>query len=72
MLAIVVSSQGETAFQSLNSILNILEVKPTTQLIPFVRSKINEENEISDEQTLKELTINVSKFLVDVETHTSI
>lgn len=72
MLAIVASSQGETAFQSLNSILNILGVKPTTQLIPFVRSKINEENEISDEQTLKELTINVFKFLVDVETHTSI
>lgn len=72
MLSIVASSQGEMAYQSLNSILNILEVKPTTQLIPFVRSKINEENEIIDEQTLEELAINVSKFMVDVETPTSI
>lgn len=72
MLSIVASSQGEMAFQSLNTILNILEVNPTTQLISFVRSKISEYNEITDKETLEELTIKVSKFVVDVETNTSI
>ncbi|WP_316832421.1 NADPH-dependent FMN reductase [Pedobacter aquatilis] len=72
VFAIIASSQGEMAFDSLAKILTVLEVDPIMQLIPFVRSKVNLQNEITDTETLETTQANVSKFINQIERPTSI
>lgn len=71
-LSIVASSIGEKSFESLNHILTVLEVKPIAQLIPFARTKVNQENEITDSETLKLLQSNIAEFIKEIETTASV
>ncbi|PWS31129.1 NADPH-dependent FMN reductase [Pedobacter paludis] len=72
ILSIVASSLGEKSFESLNHILTVLEVKPIAQLIPFARTKVNRENEITDPETLKLLQANIGQFINEIETGASV
>lgn len=63
VLALVASSQGEKAHQSLIDILNVIEAKVHSLLIPFAKTKINVEGKITDSQTSSELKTRLEQFV---------
>ncbi|WP_025145427.1 NADPH-dependent FMN reductase [Pedobacter jeongneungensis] len=67
ILALVASTQGEKANQSMIDILTVLEAKISAQLIPFAKAKINKEAEITDLETLTKLKSTVNAFVATVE-----
>jgi NAD(P)H-dependent FMN reductase len=67
VLALVASTQGEKAYQSIIDILTVLEVKISSQLIPFAKAKINPDAEITDHETLAKLKSTINAFVATVE-----
>jgi NAD(P)H-dependent FMN reductase len=69
VMAITASSMGEKAHQSLLGTLNILEakVKNLDLLISFAKTKISTSNKITDEFTLNEIKLLISKFIKVIE-----
>ena len=66
VLALVASSQGEKAHQSLIDILNVIEAKVHSLLIPFAKTKINVEGKITDSQTSSELKTRLDQFVASL------
>ena len=66
VLAIVASSQGEKALQSLIDILTVIEASVFPQLISFAKSKINPQAEITDNKTLNELKATIKLFVAGI------
>lgn len=67
VLALVASTQGEKAHQSIINILTVLEAKIYSQLIPFAKAKISHDAEITDHETLTKLRNTVNAFVATVE-----
>lgn len=57
VLAITAATSGEKAHQSLLGTLNIIEAKTadTSLLIPFIKTKLNNQHQITDEPTLQQV-----------------
>lgn len=66
-LALVASTQGEKAYQSIIDILTVIEAKVVAQLIPYARAKINNEAVITDNATLAALKSAVDSFVASIE-----
>ena len=66
VLALVASSQGEKANQSLIDILNVIEAKVHSLLIPFAKTKINLEGKITDSQTSSQLKTRLEQFVASL------
>lgn len=67
VLALVASTQGEKAYQSIIDILTVLEAKISPQLIPFAKAKINNDAEITDQETLTKLKSTIRIFVAAME-----
>lgn len=67
VLALVASTQGEKAYQSVIDILTVLEAKIAPQLIPFAKAKINNDAEITDPETLNKLKSTIQTFVATIE-----
>lgn len=67
VLALVASSQGEKAYQSIIDILTVIEARVSAQLIPFAKAKINADAVIVDTETLAELKSTVQLFVGHME-----
>ncbi|RQO69367.1 flavoprotein [Pedobacter sp. KBW01] len=66
VLAIVASSQGEKAYQSLIDILTVIEAEVYPLLIPYAKTKINQEATISDAETLAALKSTLDQFVANL------
>ncbi|MFD2583071.1 NADPH-dependent FMN reductase [Pedobacter vanadiisoli] len=67
VLALVASTQGEKAYQSIIDILTVLEAKVSPQLISFAKAKINLDTQITDRETLTKLKNTIDAFVTDME-----
>lgn len=67
VLALVASTQGEKAYQSIIDILTVLEAKVSPQLISFAKAKINLDAQITDRETLTKLKNTIGAFVTDME-----
>jgi len=67
VLALVASTQGEKAYQSIIDILTVLESNVYAQLIPFAKTKIDSEATITDNETLIALKTTVDSFVASIE-----
>lgn len=67
VLAIVASSQGEKAFQSLQDILTVIEAEVFPQLISFAKTKINDQFKLTDAATLEILNTQIALFVEAVK-----
>ncbi|MBO9672471.1 MAG: NAD(P)H-dependent oxidoreductase [Sphingobacteriaceae bacterium] len=67
VLALVASTQGEKAHQSIIDVLTVLEAKVFSQLIPFAKAKINFEAKITDQETLTKLKNTIHAFVLALE-----
>ncbi|WP_293311106.1 NADPH-dependent FMN reductase [Pedobacter sp. UBA5917] len=67
VLALVASTQGEKAYQSIIDILTVLEAKIVPQLIPFAKAKINNDAEITEHETLTRLKSTIQTFVAAME-----
>jgi len=67
VLALVASTQGEKAYQSIIDILTVIEAKLSAQLIPYAKSKINAEAVITNSETLAALKSTVTSFVASIE-----
>lgn len=67
VLALVASTQGEKAYQSIIDILTVIEAKVTAQLIPYAKAKINDQAVITDNETLAVLKNTVDSFVASIE-----
>lgn len=67
VFALVASTQGEKAYQSVIDILTVLEANISSKLIPFAKAKINPDAEIIDQETLTGLKSTVKAFVAAVE-----
>ena len=67
VLALVASTQGEKAYQSLIDILTVIEARVSPQLISFAKSKIDNEAAITDKETLTALKSTVDLFVASLE-----
>lgn len=67
VLALVASTQGEKAYQSIIDILTVIEARVSPQLISFAKAKINNEGAITDEETLTALKSTVDSFVARME-----
>jgi len=65
-LALIASTQGEKAYQSLIDILTVIEAKVAAQLIPFAKAKINDQAVITDNETLAKLKCTVDSFVATI------
>ncbi|TCD14782.1 NAD(P)H-dependent oxidoreductase [Pedobacter psychrodurus] len=63
VLALVASTQGEKAYQSIIDILTVIEARVSPQLISFAKAKINNEAAITDDETLAALKSTVDSFV---------
>ncbi|WP_316802110.1 NADPH-dependent FMN reductase [Pedobacter nototheniae] len=63
VLSIVASSQGENAFQSLIAILTVIEAEIFPLLIPFAKTRINDQFTVTDEGTLELLHKQIANFM---------
>lgn len=66
VLAVVASSQGEKAYQSLIDILTVIEAKVYPQLIPYAKTKINTNAIITDTATLSALKATLNLFVAGI------
>ena len=66
VLAIVASSQGEKAYQSLIDILTVIEARVYAQLIPYAKTKINANAIITDTETLSALKTTLNLFVAGI------
>ena len=66
-LALVASTQGEKAYQSIIDILTVIEAKLSAQLIPYAKAKINSDALITDNETLIALKSTVASFVASIE-----
>ncbi|WP_343523636.1 NADPH-dependent FMN reductase [Pedobacter sp.] len=67
VLALVASTQGEKAYQSIIDILTVLEAKVSPRLIPFAKAKINPDAQITDQETLTNLRNTIDAFVTAME-----
>ena len=67
VLALVASTQGEKAYQSIIDILTVIEARVSPQLITFAKAKINNEGAITDEETLTALKSTIDSFVASME-----
>lgn len=67
VLALVASTQGEKAYQSIIDILTVIEARVSPQLISFAKAKINNEGTITDKETLTALKSTVDSFVASME-----
>ena len=67
VLALVASTQGEKAYQSIIDILTVIEARVSPQLISFAKAKIDSEGVITDEETLTALKSTVDLFVARME-----
>jgi chromate reductase len=67
VLALVASTQGEKAYQSIIDILTVIEAKVAAQLIPFAKAKINNAAVITDNETLTALKSTIHSFVATME-----
>jgi NAD(P)H-dependent FMN reductase len=67
VLALVASTQGEKAYQSIIDILTVIEARVSPQLISFAKAKINSEGAITDEETLTALKSTIDSFVASME-----
>lgn len=67
VLAIVASTQGEKAYQSIIDILTVLEARVSAQLIPFAKARINNDAIVTDHQTLASLKNTIDAFVAGIE-----
>nr|WP_315423604.1 NADPH-dependent FMN reductase [uncultured Pedobacter sp.] len=67
VLALVASTQGEKAYQSIIDILTVIEARVSPQLISFAKAKINPDAEITDHETLAKLKSTINAFVATVE-----
>jgi chromate reductase len=67
VLALVASTQGEKAYQSIIDILTVIEAKVAAQLIPYAKAKINNQSVITDNETLAALKSTVDSFVASME-----
>ncbi|MDQ0637118.1 chromate reductase [Pedobacter sp. W3I1] len=67
VLALVASTQGEKAYQSIIDILTVIEAKVSPQLISFAKAKINNEAGITDKETLTALKSTIHSFVASME-----
>jgi chromate reductase len=67
VLALVASTQGEKAYQSIIDILTVIEAKVVPQLIPFAKAKINNAAVITDNETLTTLKNTIHSFVATME-----
>ncbi|WP_029280036.1 NADPH-dependent FMN reductase [Pedobacter borealis] len=67
VLALVASTQGEKAYQSIIDILTVIEARVSPQLISFAKAKINNEGAITDEETLIALKSTIDSFVASME-----
>ncbi|WP_316846012.1 NADPH-dependent FMN reductase [Pedobacter psychrodurus] len=67
VLALVASTQGEKAYQSIIDILTVIEAKVAAQLIPYAKAKINDQAVITDNETLAVLKSTVDSFVASIE-----
>lgn len=63
VLALVASAQGEKAYQSLIDILTVIEANVHALLIPFAKTKISPEANITDSETLSALKNTLDQFV---------
>jgi len=66
VLAIVASSQGEKAYQSLIDILTVIEAEVHALLIPYAKTKINGEGNITHAETLSALQAILDQFVAGI------
>lgn len=67
VLALVASTQGEKAHQSIIDILTVLEAGVSALLIPFAKAKINSEALVTDNPTLTDLKNTILSFVASME-----
>jgi NAD(P)H-dependent FMN reductase len=67
VLALVASTQGEKAYQSIIDILTVIEARVSAQLIPFAKAKITGEAVITDNETLAALKSTIHSFATSIE-----
>jgi len=67
VLALVASTQGQKAYQSIIDILTVIEARVSPQLISFAKAKINNEAAITDKETLTALKRTIDSFVVSME-----
>jgi NAD(P)H-dependent FMN reductase len=66
VLAVVASSLGEKAYQSLIDVLTVIEAEVYALLIPYAQTKINSEATIKDTETLSALKRTLSQFVAGI------
>ncbi|SDC41659.1 NADPH-dependent FMN reductase [Pedobacter soli] len=66
VLAIVASSQGEKAYQSLIDVLTVIEAKVFPLLVPFAKAKITPEASITDLATLSAIEATLKQFVASL------
>ncbi|MBE5320278.1 NAD(P)H-dependent oxidoreductase [Pedobacter sp. MR2016-19] len=67
VLALVASTQGEKAYQSIIDILTVIEARVSPQLISFAKAKINNEGEITHKETLTALKSTIGSFVASMK-----
>ena len=67
VLALVASTQGEKAYQSIIDILTVIEARVSPQLISFAKAKINNQGAITDKETLTALKSTIDSFVASME-----
>jgi chromate reductase len=67
VLALVASTQGEKAYQSIIDILTVIEARVSPQLISFAKAKINNDGAITDKETLTTLESTINSFVASLE-----
>jgi chromate reductase, NAD(P)H dehydrogenase (quinone) len=67
VLALVASTKGEKAYQSLIDILTVIEARLSPQLISFAKAKIDNDAAITDKGTLAALKSTVDSFVASME-----
>ena len=67
VLALIASTQGEKAYQSIIDILTVLEARVSPQLISFAKAKINNEGEITHKETLTALKSTIDSFVASMK-----
>ncbi|MNK43469.1 FMN-dependent NADPH-azoreductase [compost metagenome] len=66
VLAVVASSQGEKAYQSLIDVLTVIEAEVYPLLVPYAKTKINQEATITDAETLSALKSTLDQFVASL------
>ncbi|MDQ0969241.1 chromate reductase [Flavobacterium sp. W4I14] len=67
VLALVASTQGQKAYQSIIDILTVIEARVSPQLISFAKAKINNEGSITDKETLTTLKSTIGSFVASMK-----